>query len=166
MEHDWLLYYQTNLDYDWLLYYQTTMEFPQKLEFSENILNSEFQGVFEEIIIIGVRLKTPFHWRTPWAPIFQFRFELNVCKARGAMRSQIRISSFGGKFDLIIICLTSCNARRNVWYFLKGLFPSGNFPMKEQRQLPKCTFSQVTISLNNLLQRTYVHKRTFVQIYE
>ena len=33
----------------------------------------------------------------------------------------------------------------------KNNLQSGNFPMKEKRKLPKCTFSQVTISLNNLL---------------
>ena len=30
-------------------------------------------------------------------------------------------------------------------------FPSGNFPMKKKWPLPKCTFSQVKISLNDLL---------------
>ena len=30
-------------------------------------------------------------------------------------------------------------------------FPSGTFPMKEKRQLPKCIFFQVTMSLTNVL---------------
>ena len=42
-------------------------------------------------------------------------------------------------------------ATSQMYIFPSNNFSSGNFPMQEKRQIPKCTFSQVTISLNNLL---------------
>ena len=42
-------------------------------------------------------------------------------------------------------------ATSQMYIFPNDNFSSGNFPMKEKRQLPKCTSSQLTISLNNLL---------------
>ena len=47
-------------------------------------------------------------------------------------------------------CANSQAATSQMYIYPNDAFPSGNFPMKEKRQIPKCTFSQVTISLNNL----------------
>ena len=42
-------------------------------------------------------------------------------------------------------------ATSQMYIFPNENFPSDNFPIKKKRQLPTCTFTQVTISLNNLL---------------
>ena len=43
-------------------------------------------------------------------------------------------------------CTISQAATSQMYIFPNDNFPNGNFPMKENRQLPKCIFSQETIS--------------------
>ena len=42
-------------------------------------------------------------------------------------------------------------ATSQMYVYPSNNFPSVNFPMKEKRQLPTCTFFQVSISINNSL---------------